>query len=75
MVVTRLRLRVVKDHVRYFGGKTDAFETSSKVRSRIMAQSLAGLISRSRNVLVMGHKNSDLDSFGASLCIRVLQRI
>ena len=63
----QIAIKSGKDHVRYFGGKTDAFETSSKVRSRIMAQSLAGLISRSRNVLVMGHKNSDLDSFGASL--------
>ena len=63
----QIAIKSGKDHVRYFGGKTDAFETSSKVRSRIMAQSLAGLITRSRNVLIMGHKNSDLDSFGASL--------
>ena len=63
----QIAIKSGKDRVRYFGGKTAALEKSSKVRSRIMAQSLAGLITRSRNVLVMGHKNSDLDSFGASL--------
>lgn len=63
----QIAIKSGKDRVRYFGGKTAAMEKSSKVRSRIMAQSLAGLITRSRNVLIMGHKNSDLDSFGASL--------
>lgn len=56
-----------KDNVRFFGGTTDSFEKSSKVRARVIAQSLTGLIKRSRNVLIMGHKNSDLDSFGASI--------
>ncbi|WP_050637664.1 DHH family phosphoesterase [Candidatus Stoquefichus sp. SB1] len=55
------------DNVKFFGGNSDTFEKSSKVRARVIAQSLAGLIKNSGLVLVMGHKNSDLDSFGASL--------
>ena len=55
------------DNVKFFGGNSDTFEKSSKVRARVIAQSLAGLIKNSSHVLVMGHKNSDLDSFGASL--------
>lgn len=53
--------------VRFFGGNSDTFEKSSKVRARVIAQSLAGLIKNAGQVLVMGHKNSDLDSFGASI--------
>ncbi len=55
------------DKVRYFGGNTQSFEKSSKVRARVIAQSLAGMIKNASQVIVMGHKNSDLDSFGASL--------
>ena len=55
------------DNVKFFGGNSDTFEKTSKVRARVIAQSLAGLIKNSSQVFVMGHKNSDLDSFGASL--------
>lgn len=55
------------ENVKFFGGNTDTFEKSSKVRARVIAQSLAGLIKNASQVLVMGHKNSDLDSFGASI--------
>ncbi|MDD6348638.1 DHH family phosphoesterase [Intestinibaculum porci] len=56
-----------KDRVRFFGGRSDTMEKSSKVRARVIAQTLAGIIRRSSNVYVMGHKFSDLDSFGASI--------
>ena len=55
------------DKVRFFGGNSDTFEKSSKVRARVISQSLTGLIKNASQVYVMGHKNSDLDSFGASL--------
>ena len=58
-----------EDNVKFFGGNSDTFEKSSKVRARVIAQSLAGLIKNASQVYVMGHKNSDLDSFGASLGI------
>ena len=53
--------------VKFFGGNSDTFEKSSKVKARVIAQSLAGLIKSSSDILVMGHKNSDLDSFGGSI--------
>ena len=55
------------DNVKFFGGNSDTFEKSSKVRARVVAQSLSGLMKNASEVFVMGHKNSDLDSFGASL--------
>lgn len=56
-----------EEKVIYFGGNTDIYEKSSKVKARVIAQSLAGLMKRADRILIMGHKNSDLDSFGASL--------
>lgn len=56
-----------EDKVLYFGGTTDVYEKSSKVKARVIAQSLAGLIKRADRIVIMGHKNSDLDSFGASI--------
>ncbi|MEG0366664.1 MAG: DHH family phosphoesterase, partial [Coprobacillus sp.] len=53
--------------VKFFGGNSDTYEKSSKVRARVIAQSLAGLMKNASQVFVMGHKNSDLDSFGASV--------
>lgn len=55
------------ENVKFYGGNTDTFEKSSKVRARVIAQSLAGLIKNASQVYIMGHTNSDLDSFGASL--------
>lgn len=60
------------DRVRFFGGNSDTFEKSSKVKSRVISQSLSGLIKNSQQVYIMGHKNSDLDSFGASLGVAKL---
>lgn len=58
--------------VRFFGGNSDTFEKSSKVKARVISQSLSGLIKNASQVYVMGHKNSDLDSFGASLGVAKL---
>lgn len=55
------------ENVQFYGGNTDTSERSSKVRARVIAQSLAGLIKNANNVLIMGHNNSDMDSFGASV--------
>ena len=51
----------------YYGGKTQSFEKSNKGKSRIIAHALKTLITQSSKVFIMGHKNPDMDCFGASL--------
>ncbi len=63
----QVAIKSADDTVRFFGGNSDTYEKSSKVRSRVIAQSLSGLIKNSSHIFVMGHKYSDLDSLGASL--------
>ncbi|MDO5400521.1 MAG: DHH family phosphoesterase [Eubacteriales bacterium] len=67
---------VIKDRVNFsfYGGKSNEASYSSKVRSRVTANSLMELIGQSGHVFVMGHKNADLDSVGAAVGICCLCR-
>lgn len=60
---------VVKDRVNFnfYGGRNKEAEQRSKVRSRVTANSLMELIDQSSRVLIMSHKNADLDAIGAAL--------
>lgn len=55
--------------VTYFGGKTLAPEKNARVKARVKAQAFKELLSANDKLLVMGHKNSDVDSFGAAVGI------
>ena len=57
----------IGEDVKYFGGSTEATEKRSRVRVRVMAQSLKELISRSSNVIICGHKEADFDCIGAAI--------
>ncbi|MCD8397460.1 MAG: DHH family phosphoesterase [Lachnospiraceae bacterium] len=62
---------VVKDQdkISYYGGKTQRSESNVRVRARVKAQALRELIGARERVIVMGHKNTDIDSLGA--CVGV----
>ena len=51
----------------FFGGVSKGVERHDKVRSRVIALTLADNIKNSDCVFVMGHQFSDLDSVGASI--------
>lgn len=55
------------DEYEFFGGVASGVESRNQVQSRIVASSIEELIKHSSNVLIMGHKNSDLDALGASV--------
>ncbi len=60
---------VIKDDTQYlfYGGKTREYEKSTRVKTRSFAKAFKDFIVKSDSVFFMGHKNSDYDSFGASL--------
>lgn len=62
---------VVKENnnLSFYGGKTKAIEKRNKVKSRVISHALRQLIDQSEKVFVMGHRNADMDSFGASIGI------
>lgn len=57
------------DSIQYFGGKSQAVEKSTKVKSRVKAHALREFMGVSDKVIVMGHQRTDIDSFGAAVGI------
>ncbi len=51
----------------FFGGYSKGVEKQTKVKTRIVASALAGLIKGCDNVLVMGHRFADLDALGSAI--------
>jgi len=57
----------VGDRLSFYGGKSNAVEKRTRVRARVISHALRDLIQESDLVLIMGHKNPDMDSLGASI--------
>ena len=58
----------------FYGGKTQASEKRTKVKSRVMANALGELISDASQVFVMGHKHADMDAVGAAAGVACIAR-
>ena len=57
------------DGFEFFGGISHGIEKRSHVRSRIIANALADQIRQSDSVIIMGHRQSDLDALGSAIGI------
>ncbi|MBQ5674205.1 MAG: DHH family phosphoesterase, partial [Lachnospiraceae bacterium] len=55
--------------VTYYGGKSQQVEKNTRVKARVKAHALKEIISTKEKVLVMGHRITDVDSFGAAVGI------
>ena len=51
----------------FYGGKSVGVEKQTKVRTRMIADSVANAVAECDKVIITGHKFSDLDSVGASI--------
>ena len=58
-----------KDGVEFYGGKTKAVQKRTKVRSRVIANELIALVSMSGNIIIMGHRFPDADSFASCVAM------
>ena len=55
------------DGYEFFGGVSKGVEKRSKARTRIVASAIQKLMENSSNILIMGHRFSDLDSVGSAV--------
>ncbi len=62
---------VVKDgkKITYFGAKSQMVEKTTRVKARVKAHALKEFMMSKDKVVVMGHKITDVDSFGAAVGI------
>lgn len=57
----------VEQRLSFYGGKSNAVEKRTRVRARVIAHALRDFIQQSDCVLIMGHRNPDMDSVGAAI--------
>ncbi len=57
------------ESITYYGGKSQQVEKNTRVKARVKAQALREIITGKDQVLVMGHRIPDADSFGAAVGI------
>lgn len=68
---------VVKNEssISYYGGKSQQKERNTRVKARVKAQALREFISARDDVIIMGHKVTDIDTFGAAIGIYRAARV
>lgn len=62
---------LIKDGEKYqfFGGKSSEVSHNARIRARVKADALEGILSDASEVFVMGHRVADFDSIGAAIGI------
>lgn len=58
----------------FYGGKTKAVEKYTRVKARIISNSIHEIIQESDEVFIMGHQNEDFDALGAALGVSRMAR-
>ncbi len=58
----------------FYGGKTKAVEKYTRVKARIISNSIYEIIQESDEVFIMGHQNEDFDSLGAAIGVSRMAR-
>ena len=53
----------------YYGGKSQQVEKNTRVKARVKAHALKEIITAKDEVIIMGHRLADVDSFGAAVGI------
>ena len=68
---------VVKDRFsfEFYGGRGKETERRTKVKSRVMASAMGELVADASCVLVMGHRNPDMDAVGAAVGVCAIARM
>lgn len=59
----------------FYGGQSQGVERRTKVRTRIIADALRDLIVSSKQVIVTGHRMSDLDCLGSAAAVAMTARL
>ena len=63
-----------RENIFYYGGKSQQVEKNTRVKARVKAHALKEIISAKDEVIIMGHRLADVDSFGAAVGIYRIAR-
>ncbi|MBT2756489.1 DHH family phosphoesterase [Mesobacillus foraminis] len=65
----QVAIKLPNGKVKFYGGKTNPVEKRTRVRARVISHALKELIIESDKVMIMGHKNPDMDAIGSAIGI------
>lgn len=65
----QVAIKQLNGKVKFYGGKTNPVEKRTRVRARVISHALKELVVESDKVLIMGHKNPDMDAIGSAIGI------
>ncbi len=68
----QVAVKTTNNDYEFFGGVAKGIEKRTKVRTRMVASAIGDSINISSNVLIMGHRNADLDALGASVGVAMI---
>jgi c-di-AMP phosphodiesterase-like protein len=71
----QVAIKLANGKVKFFGGKTNPMEKRTRVRARVISHALKDIVLESDKVIVMGHKNPDMDSIGSAIGILKVAQI
>ncbi|WP_078429571.1 DHH family phosphoesterase [Alkalihalobacterium alkalinitrilicum] len=63
----QVAIKETNGKVHFYGGKSNAMEKRTRVRARVISHALRDFVLESNKVIVMGHKNPDMDAIGAAI--------
>ncbi|MFZ4454041.1 DHH family phosphoesterase [Salibacterium aidingense] len=63
----QVAIKQTNGKVRFYGGKSNAMEKRTRVRARVISHALRDFVLESDQVIIMGHKNPDMDAIGAAI--------
>lgn len=68
----QVAIKLNKNDFEFFGGVAKGVQKRTKVRTRIVASAIGEIIKSSSNVLIMGHRFTDLDSLGSAVGVAMI---
>lgn len=71
----QVAIKQTNGKVKFYGGKTNPVEKRTRVRARVISHALKELITDSEKVIIMGHKNPDMDAVGAAIGIQKIAQM
>lgn len=63
----QIAIKNIDGSVRFIGGKTNPIEKRTRVRARVVSHALQEILKDMQRVIIMGHKNPDVDAIGAAI--------
>jgi c-di-AMP phosphodiesterase-like protein len=59
----------------FYGGRSNAVEKRTRVRARVISHALRDLMRDSDKVMIMGHRNPDMDAMGAAIGVLKMAKL